>query len=466
VLAGSADVAPVQDQGEGAVRSASGKLYEEIARFVRRLRNGSGAEQQAPPLFFTFFTFFFTFSPPFFYLPGASLSTDAVTATGTGAAGQQQGPEHGDIDEHLLLQLPLLLLPSAACMELSQLQQCMAGELFGDAVTAARRHVLPLVNDIAAVFSMHTMAAADTSTVSTEPVQGPAGQLSTEQKHLMKQLLQYMTDQSLDALAAAVCSYVGLHDVGSLMQLQEPQRGAATAAQNMVGLQEIEPAVDAGRDDAVGPAQAPAPATEQPSANSCPSAAVSATPDAAARPAQGSESHSLNSKQAAKALEQASAAREQATAAQRAAAATESALQLALQQISALSAATAQASRQAADAEAAAASATQRAAAVEEQAERQRAMQLIANPAGAPAGGAGRGVGIFGLFGGSSWAVAAARSAGTVLLGGVMRAAEPPLVPQDVAPRDVLMGFRDERLGGAVVGGKPLGVAPPERGLR
>jgi hypothetical protein len=421
VLAGSADVVPVQDEGEAAVRSPSGKLHQEIARFVRRLHKGPGGEQQAPP--------------------GSSLSTDAVTSVtpGTGTAGQQQGPEHGDVGEYLLLQLPLLLLPSAACMELNQLQQRMAEELFGDAVTAARRHVLPLVNDIAAAFSMHSAAAAtDTSTVSTAPEQGPGRQLRTKQKHLMKQLLQYMSDQSLDALAAAVCSYVGLHDVGSLTQLQEP----ATAAQHMVGLQELEPAVDTVRDDA-----APAPATGQPASQSNSSAGVSASSEAAARLAQDRESQSLNSKQAAKALEQASAAREQATAAQRAAAATESALQLALQQISALSAAAAQASRQAAEAEAAAAAATQRAAAVEEQAEHQRAMQLI----GAPAGTAGRGVGIFGLFGGSSWAVSAARSAGTALLGGVMRATEPPLVPQDVTSRDVLMGFRDERLGGTVV---------------
>lgn len=422
VLADSADVAPVQDQGEGAVRSASGKLHQDIASFVKRLHSGSGAEDQAAP--------------------SSDLSTDAETAAGTGTAGQQQRPEQGGIGEHLLLQLPLLLLPSAACMELSQLQQQMAGELFGDAVTAARRHVLPLANDIAAVFSMNSRAApACAASGSTAPAQENAVQLSIEQKHLMKQLLQYMSDQSLDAVAAAVCSCVGLYDVGSLMQLQEPQQGAVTAAQHSTGLQEIEAAFDGGRD------VASAPATEQPAADSSSSAAGSASFNGAARSAHEGESQAVNSRQAAKALEQASAAHEQAMAAQRAAAATESALQLALQQISALSAAAAQAGRQAADAEAAAAAATHRAAAVEQQAERQRAMQLIVNPAGAPAGGAGCGVGIFGLLGGSSWAVSAARSAGTALLGGVMRAAEPPLVPQDVAPRDVLMGFRDERLG-------------------
>lgn len=48
--------------------------------------------------------------------------------------------------------------------------------------------------------------------------------------------------------------------------------------------------------------------------------------------------------------------------------------------------------------------------------------------------------------GGNARAVAAARAAGTALLGGVLRAAEPPMVPQEVSRRDVLLGFEDERL--------------------
>jgi hypothetical protein len=364
--------------------------------------------------------------------------------------------------EHLLLQVPLLLLPSAACLELAQLQQGMQDaystvELGGDAdaVAAARMHMLLFIRDVAAMFSMRSSGFAAQAAASAQHQQLEQG-LSSLQKFQLKRVLQYMSDQSCDTLAAAVSSYLGVHDTSQLL----PHEQHSTSAQLVQQSQEIEPAGDSGRNgmtascpgivgtvgaviiQAAGVVQQLSRAPSASAANVGASASAPA-PAAPSMPEYSGESHS--SKQAAKALAQASAAHEQATAAQRAAAATESALQLALAQITALSSAAAEASRQAADAQAAAASATQRAAAVEEQAERQRALQLISSPAGAPAGGT-RGVGIWGLFGGNARAVTAARAAGSALLGGVMRAAEPPVVPAEVAPRDVLLGFEDERL--------------------
>jgi hypothetical protein len=368
------------------------------------------------------------------------------------------------VGEHLLLQVPLLLLPSAACLELGQLQQGMqsaysAIELGGDgdAAAAARVHMLLFIRDVAAVLSMRSSSFAATVAASEQQQQQqPEQRLSLLQKFQLKRVLQYMSDQSCDTLAAAVSSYLGVHDTSQLLHHEQH----SSSAQPVQHSQEIEPAGDSGRSgmtasgsgivgtvnaaitQAAGVVQQ---LSRAPSASAAEVGASASAPVPAASsiPEYSSESHS--SKQAAKALAQASAAHEQATAAQRAAAATESALQLALAQIAALSSAAAEASRQAMAAQAAAASATQRAAAVEEQAERQRALQLITSPAGAPAGGA-RGVGIWGLFGGNARAVTTARAAGSALLGGVMRAAEPPLVPAEVAPRDVLLGFEDERL--------------------
>jgi hypothetical protein len=375
------------------MRTASDRLHEEIARLVRRL---GGRPEQA-----------------------ATTAADTPAATAASASPGEQ----------LLLQLPLLLLPSAACDELCQLQQRMSDELGGDAATAAQQHVLPLVNDIAAALNMRSMSAGDAAAAAA----AQQAVLSTQQKHVLKQLLQYMSDQSLDALAATLCSQLGVQDIRQL-QVSEAQQGPDTtptppaAAQHSAGdVPEIEAAAAAETEAETAPAAQHTPSSSD----------GGHAPEA---------HHAVSRKQAAKALEQASAASEQAAAAQRAAAATESALQLALQQISLLSAAAAQASRQAADAHAAAAAASQRAAAVEEQAERQRALQLIASPAGGPPAAGARGVGIWGLLGGNARAVAAARAAGTALLGGVMRSSEPPLVPEHVSTRDVLLGFSDERL--------------------
>lgn len=355
----------------------------------------------------------------------------AATPAGTPAAATDAS---ASASEHLLLQLPLLLLPSAACSELCQLQQRMLEELVsGDAATAAQQHVLPLINDIAAALNMRSMAAGDPAAAVQQVL------FNTEQKHVLKQLLQYMSDQSLDAVAATLCSQLGVQDVRQL-HVSEGQQGTPTtaappeaSAQAPAGVPEIEAAAA----DESGTA----PAEQHTSASTASSAA-----DGGLAPGA-QHAQAVHSKQAAKALEQASAASEQAVAAQRAAAATESALQLALQQISLLSAAAAaQASRQAADVQAAATSASQRAAAVEDAAERQRALQLIASPAGGPPAAGARGVGIWGLLGGNARAVAAGRAAGTALLGGVMRNSEPPLVPEQVSRRDVLLGFSDERL--------------------
>jgi len=322
--------------------------------------------------------------------------------------------------------------------------------------------------------ALQPMTAAGLQAQTQEVQQVQVVVLTVEQKQLLKSLLQYMSDQGLEVMSAAVSSYIGINDIKQLVpqpfQQVQHTRSSAGAGPTAAGFSEIEPAEDkdsGSRPSTAGPsaaasaplqdvagsagiddAEAAKPHIGHPTGSKisstgiekdgCTLSSSSSVPSSAA-PAIGS------GKDTAKVLQQASAAHEQAMAAHRAAAATESALQLALQQISALSAAAAQASRQAAEAQVAAAAATERAAAVEERAERERALHLISSPAGAAASGT-RGIGIWGLLSSSTRAVAAARASGSSLLGGVMSAAESPVVPEDVTPRDVLLGFKDERL--------------------
>jgi hypothetical protein len=317
-------------------------------------------------------------------------------------------PQHAPLGECLLLQLPVLLLPSATCAaELQQLSERMVQELGGNAAAAAHEHMLPLVRDLAAALVTQSPAAGE------------------RQRLLLQQLVAYLHGQGLRALTAAVCSMLRTNGIATEIEEAAEPAGAA-GAEGSSSSSGAHPTASAAEFD-VSSGVASSAAT---------GSAAAQTPSSAA------------SNQAAKVMQQANAAHQQALAAQRAAAAMGEALQLAQRQMTHLMAAAAAAGRQATAAEATAAGAHRAAAAVEQQAERQRALQLIGAPAGhAPSA---RGVGILGLLSGGASSLASG------LLGGggghgepaaasVSSAAEPPRLPARITARHVLLGFEDER---------------------
>jgi hypothetical protein len=397
------------------------------------------------------------------------------------AAGAHASLALAALGEHVLLQLPLLLLPSAACRELQLLSQRQVQELDGRAAAAVRAYTLPLVRDLAAALTLTPAHSADPLTaaalslasaaaaVDSPQAAGaaPAGaahqQYSAAQEKLLTGLLGFLCSQGLMALPAVIrANTPGMADAAPGMPDAAPAATAAAGQARSGAATDIEAAAEhtagATGTASVGAGEGAAPQTaaqhhaEAHEEGELKPAGVGAAAAAAPEPAAGVPLQLqrvpsiVSGKQAAKVMQQANAAHQQAVAAQRAAAATGEALQLALQQISALTAAATAASQQAADAQAAATAATQRAAAVEEQAERQRALALIGSPAEQQGVAVARGVGIWGLLSGSSRAAAAARAGRSSLLGGVMSAAEPPQLPEYVTPRDVLLGFEDERL--------------------